>query len=63
MRRSRSYSFSHTRRPMAASSTERDAPDRWLDAWTMQMTPHRNVPSTSHQRTAAGSTSRPEAAA
>ena len=25
----RSHSFSHTRRPMAASSTERIAPDTW----------------------------------
>jgi hypothetical protein len=32
----RSYSFSHTRRPMAASSCERDAPERCTSACMMQ---------------------------
>ena len=50
IRASRSYSFSHTRRPMAASSTERVWPVRWVAAWMMHITPHLSVPSTSHQR-------------
>ncbi len=57
----RSCSFSHTRRPMAASSTERLKPSRWDDACMMQMTPHFNVPKVSHQRTTSGSTSVPDA--
>ena len=28
------------RRPMAASSTERTVPDRWVAAWSMHITPH-----------------------
>ena len=55
---SRSYSFSQTRRPMAASSTERE-PLRWLDACMMQITPHLSVPSTSHQRSDLGIDGRP----
>ncbi len=38
---SRSHSTSHTRRPMAASSTDRSAPLVWVSACTMQMIPHR----------------------
>src|SRR5438132_570346 len=60
---SRSHSFSHTRRPMAASSTERDVPDRWVNAWAMHITPHFSVPSTSHQRTTSASTGVPDASA
>ena len=60
--RSRSYSFSHTRRPMAASSTDRIAPRRVGDAWMMHMIPHLSVPSVSHQRSASRSTVPPPAA-
>src|SRR5438132_239767 len=58
----RSCSFSHTRRPIAASSTDRENPTRWADACMMHITPHFSVPSTSHQCTACGSTSTPDAA-
>jgi len=57
----RSHSFSHTRRPIAASSTDRTVPERWVKAWAMHITPHFSVPSTSHQRTTSGSTARPDA--
>ena len=53
---STSHSFSHTRRPIVASSIERDAPLRWLHACMMQITPHLRVPSVSHQRSASRST-------
>src|SRR5262249_32287305 len=39
MIRSVSYSCSAVRRPIAASSTDRVAPPRWRDAWTMHITP------------------------
>ena len=57
----RSHSTSHTRRPMAASSTERTVAGGWVSACTMQMIPHRSVPSTCHQRRAAASTATPPA--
>jgi len=52
----RSHSTSQTRRPMAASSTDRSVPDRWVTVWTMQITPQRRVPRTSHQWSAVRST-------
>ena len=42
--RSRSCSASQVRRPMAASSTDREAPERWALAWSMQMAPQRRQP-------------------
>ena len=54
--RNRSCSFSHTRRPMAASSWLRATPLRWALACMMHMIPHFIVPSTSHQRTTSRST-------
>ena len=44
------------RRPMAASSTERTVPDRWVAAWSMHITPHFSVPIASHQARASRST-------
>ena len=55
-RSSRSHSVSLTRRPIAASSTERVWPDRCRSAWYRQMTPQRSVASASHQRNASRST-------
>ena len=56
---SRSHSTSQARRPMTACSTERLAPERWEKACITQITPHRRVPASSHQASAAGSTPTP----
>src|SRR5262249_30846870 len=61
MSSSRSHSISATRRPKVASSTDRTAPCRCVNAWTSQITPHFNVPIVSQKRSSAGSTSRPPA--
>ena len=57
-RTNRSYSFSQTRRPIAASSWLRAAPLRCTLACTMHIIAHFHVPSTSHQCTTSGSTGR-----
>lgn len=56
------HSCSTTRRPTAASSTERSAPDRCAAAWPMHRTPHCQVFCASHQRKAARSAVVPDAA-
>src|SRR5262245_3035693 len=56
---SRSHSISATRRPRVASSTERTAPCRCVNAWISHITPHLSVPSASQYRSSAGSTARP----
>src|SRR5581483_7137238 len=58
---SSSSSISATRRPRLASSTLFTAPSRNVRACMMQMIAHLRFPKTSHQRTAAGSTSIPPA--
>ena len=63
IRASRSHSLSQTRRPMAASSTDRVAPLRWADACSRQITAHLTVAYASHHRTRSTSTVRPLAAA
>ena len=57
----RSHSCSATRRPIAASSSERTAPVRCAAAWPMHPTPHWRVFATSHQCIASRSTVRPPA--
>ena len=58
---SRSHSCSATRRPSAASSTERTSPLRCENVCISQITPHLSVPNTSQKRRWSGSTVRPDA--